>query len=455
MISSKNYSYYNYISSPAIQKGNSGDKLNFNKLILVGNSSTNTLVNSAFDNSFNTNNAQGFINQVNKLLPGLYTNTTQQPLNIGFKTNYLMYGLPVAGTLQDEKTQVEINKDGHLQISHDKLQNILVTPNDLSSEDWDNSSLTRDIYKSIPGIKNIPIPKFVPVPGRTGITNKEIISGGVRFLDPWPQSEWEKTSLGKNWPPDPFTTKGPVRISAANYNQALFLDTNHPSCLNVGKTYGVIPKAIITVNPQDSSVTLAVQQENTNSNQSIKLAPWVIAPIKVPKDKKAIAAFPVQKSVIDALDNATNVNSLPDWLKSVKANDKWKIDNQNDVILIDPSAPGAESKLNTQNTNWAVYAIEGSDKAILMRSIYDHPDQFQAFVRKPSNSDKAEYLELEYTGPKVSPGNKSCVVVKWDFIPVSMLSKNRFNQFGDTGNLENEVKIISKELKNMINKTPV
>lgn len=428
-----------------LKKGN----ISFDKLILAGNSSTNMLLSTSFDDVFNKNDVNNFINQVNKALRPIHSNTKFNNTEVNLKSNYFMYGLPLEGNITDQNTTVKVTKDGRIQISHAELKDLLIDKSQLNSSEWNESIWKENIYNQIPVIRDLPIPKAIPLPGRDNITNRDIISGGARFLDPWPQSSWEKTSLGKSWPPDPYTTKGPLKLQSEKTNQAILLDTNHPSCINVGKTYGVKPRALITVNRVDSSVIMAVQQENVNQNPLISLAPWIIAPVKTYADRKTIAAFPVNNTVKESITSPQEGN-LPAWLNAIKGNDKWQVDKENDFILINPSAEGQQSKLNTANTNWAVYAIEGSDKVIIIRSLYDHPDQFQAFVRKPDASEKSEYLELEFTGPKVTPGNKSTVVIKWEFIPVSSLSDGRFSKFGETGNMNNEVIEISKHLKELL-----
>jgi hypothetical protein len=455
MITFRNNYFYGASNSPPVYSPVKTGKLTFDKLILVGSGSTNSMLNTAFDIAYKNNTANNFITQVNKILPYLYVNKSQQPSRIDMKSNYLMYGLPLSAEVTDGNTVLNVTKSGHIQISNSDLKDILVASDDLKSDEWKDSGFLSKAYNLIPGSKDLPIPKFIPIPGRSDMSNKDIISGGVRFLDPWPQSNWEKTSLGRSWPPDPYTTQGPLRLSADKYSQAVFLDTNHPSCLNVGKTYGISPRAIVAVNPVDSSVTLAVQLENNNDKSNISLAPWVIAPVKVPSDRKSIAAFPVKRDLANSLADSNPVSDMPSWLKSIKENQKWKIDEKNDLMIIDPSLSGDQTKLNTQNTNWTVYAIEGSERAIVTRSVYNHPDQFQIFVRGSANSAKSEYMELEYTGPLVMPGEKSTVVVKWDFVPVSLLSNGKFSKFGETGNMESEVVTVSKKLSEMVKKAPV
>jgi hypothetical protein len=437
------------ILSLKAQNNSQHTKVSFDKLILVGNSSTNTLLNTAFDRTFYKNDATGFIGQVNKLLPPLHYDNQGANTTVNLNTNYLMYGLPASGSINNGETSITVTKEGKIQLSHNDLQNILVNKDNLNSTEWQENIWNKNVYNYIPGFRDLPIPSYIPLPGRSNISNKEIISGGIRFLDPWPQSSWEKTALKRNWPSDPYTTAGPLRLTSDYTQQAILMDTNHPSCINVGKTYGVKPRALVSVNPYDSSVILAVQQENINTNPTIALAPWIIAPIKTPADKKALAIFPVNSTMTNSLQNSNNDN-LPDWIKSIQGNNKWKVDSENDFIILDPAAPGQQSKLNTSNTNWAAYAIEGSDKVIVMRSLYNHPDQFQAFIRKSGNTGKSEYLEVEYTGPKVTPGNKSTVVIKWDFIPVSTLTNGKINKFGETGNLQNEVTQVSRKLKELI-----
>lgn len=421
----------------------------FDELILVGNNSANSLINASFDEVFKNHNITGFLNQVNKTLPALTYNSVTVKPTVDLKTNYFMYGLPNGGSISDNNTSINVTKEGRIQISHDNLKDLLVDRNNLTSQEWGNTSISETIYNTIPGIKDLPVPSYVPLPGRSNISNKSIISGGIRFLDPWPQASWEKTALKRVWPPDPYTTRGPLRLTADKTNQAILMDTEHPSCLNVGKTYGVVPKAIATVNPVDSSVILAVQIENKNTNPVLGLAPWVVAPVKTPQSVKALAAFPVSKTVSQEIIKP-KTESIPDWLRSIHQNSKWKADSQNDIMIIDPAAPGNQSKLNTNDTNWALYAIEGSDKAIVIRSMYNHKDHFQAFVKNSSEQGQSEYLELEYTGPKVTPGNKSVVVIKWEFVPLSALSNGQLQKFGQTGNLENEIKTISGNLKALI-----
>lgn len=443
----------NFLGCSAV---NPKDKTAFEKMILVGNTSTNLIITNAFNQAFDYADASNFITQTNKLLPAIQPNYDKRNLNITFdSSNIYLPTIPNAANITDGLTTTRITKDGRFQIAHSGLQNILVNTDELTGKEWQDSTVQAqpDFYMNY--LNKIPGSSYLPgsISKPKSISTKDIIGGGVRFLDPWPHENWPNFSPTNPWAPDPYTTKGPVKLSATKYNQAILVS---PGNRSVGNAYGVIPRALITVNPYDSSLILAVQQENINNKSNIEFGPWVVAPVRIPADRKALVAFPVSNDVINTLNdiNAVNQNqkTFEDWMKSFKDNKKWMLDSEHSLITVDPSKPGQQSKLNTQKTNWAVFGIEGSDKAIVMRSLYDHSDQFQIFVRKPENGDKAEYIELEYTGPKVKFGEKSTVVVKWEFPSLENLTSGKLKKFGETGNLDQEIKMVSLILKDRIKK---
>lgn len=408
--------------------------------------STEENVNAALDESFTRKDISCFTSLVNTILPAIYRQTTYENYNISRDTQRMNNDIPSSTTIwKGGHTSATITRDGHLQLFRKGLGNLFVDDQDLTSSEW-TPSQDEDSY--LTDLKTHLIGRFIPIPNRINASNKEIIAGGARYLDPWPQESWVKTSLNRNWPPDPNTTAGPMYTEVDKSGQGFLINTNHIACRDIGEAYGTKPRALVTINPEDDSITLAVQQKNLNKSANIPFAPWLIAPLKVPPNKKALALFPALKPRISLWD-APSKNKVEQWQHALQPYDnRLKTNNEQTLFLIDPTVEGHQSKINSDSTNWVMYAIEGQDQAILMRSFSKHPDKFQAFVRKDRNNDRSEYIELEYTGPLVPPGKASTLVVKFDFIPLSFLTNGSITTFGETGDLETELVKASRYIQN-------
>ena len=276
---------------------------------------------------------------------------------------------------------------------------------------------------------------------------RDIIFGG-RSLDPFPQESWNhKEIISSNWP-DLKTTWGPINLdfTKSGSKQAIFIDS---SSSEVGASYGIIPKGIITIDPQDESILTVFQVENVCSkidkttSDKYKWATWTIIPIKINMNCTAdnpseLVAFPVAHA-----DN----QKLEDFSDSEKLNNKWnycKI-GENNFIILNPYVFNTNEAEKTffSSTNWALIARKGSDQVILMRTVFNHKDQFQVYNGQP------EYIELESTGPLVPHGEKSTVISKINFIPLNLFKGINFSFFGETTDLKQEIATLLKYLKQM------
>lgn len=215
---------------------------------------------------------------------------------------------------------------------------------------------------------------------------------------------------------------------------------------NIGASYGITPRGIITLNPKDSSVTLAFQVQNygekidKSTSKPYIWGAWTILPLKL--SEKGSAENPSE--LVAFISRETQ--HLPN---SDKLDYKWntvKLDDKN-VTILNPYNFSKEEAEKTfyKDTNWAIMARKSSDTIILMRTIYKHQDQFQVYNGQP------EYVELESTGPLVPKGEKSTVISKLDFIRLKELPEVKFKKFGETESFKQEVleviEILRKELE--------
>lgn len=356
-----------------------------------GNLTINKNLSIKLDNAFKNNDASEFIKYVNKHFPSLKKNPQitieQNPENMEFPVSLIQ----INNKKPSLNNKISINKDGHIQITENGSK-LFITKEELEERGMDTE-------------------------------NAHIIGNGIRGFDPHNQQDWVKTNVGAEWPPSKDTRelKGVARPFVDKNNKAVLFSS--PS--SVGKEYGVNPKGMAVINP-DSSVIITYQQ--TNNNPDVDFAAWSIAPFKIPKGKKAVTIFPY---------------SSQDNILDIKSNPKWKI--KDNLILLDPSQNGDMAGFVSKKANWAIFAVEGSDKAYLMRSIYDNKEsvdtKFKAFCMGGKNSN---YLELEFMAPRVKKGEKSTIAYKIE--PIFLSNYNLENFSADK--IEDESIKIAKELMN-------
>lgn len=361
----------------------------------------NKNISNVFDEAFVNMNTDNLSALVDKLLPPIQENKTS--------INAKLDNSSKIATLQGKDVSITVNDRSRFHIFLDG-ERLTLDDTDVPETRWSN---WKNEDRSIGEIR-------------------DIIFGG-RSLDPYPQLSWnDKEIINSNWP-DLKTTLGPVKLdfNSSGNSKAIFVK---PNSSQIGATYGIIPRGTIMIN-QDSSITMAFQIENTCKTIDNKTgkpyiwAPWTILPLKL--------------SEKGAANNPDELVAFPGKL-SQKAGKKWskvKIDNT-DFVILNPYVFDTKEAEKTfyPDTNWSVIARKGSDKVILMRTVYNHTDQFQVYNGQP------EYVELEATAPLVPPGGKSTVITKLDFISLSKLDGINFKRFGETGNLNAEISAVLKLL---------
>ena len=387
----------------------------------TSNYATNIRLNNEFDRVFADNNATSFLNYINSTMKSLSSRQT-----LYFNWNTELSQTPECCKIKankrgfsNEANVITVDKNAHVQIENSTLGNIFITPEELEEK----CGMTDD--------------------------NKFIIGNGVRFLDPADQFNWNSLPVGREWPPDENSIKGLLNLNTDKSKQAILFDSTDT---DVGKNYNTKSRGLIAVNPLDSSVIVAVQQQNLN--QDVNLAPWAIAPFKVPEGKKALTVFPVETPFFKKYDEDFSAymqgkklahREIQDVILHGK--DQWQVDRDNKFMMLDPSKDaGMVGALDSQAT-WSLFAVEDSDKVIVMRSIYrnSHGDQFKAF----SLSGNAKYIEQELTAPRVKAGEKSTLVFKIDLVPLKDLDGVNFDKFS-AKNFKDEVTQVANAVKSSI-----
>lgn len=375
--------------------------LNLKHLSFCGTNNTiaNKRLTAEFDKAFKEKNVVVFLNYVNGTLKSLSTSTKDNDSwQQGIKKT--PQNCQIISTSPDgsETNHITVDKNAHVQVNNSQSGDIFISRDELET--------------------------------RCGMTddNKIIIGDGIRFLDPADQSNWEKLPLGKQWPPDKNSIKGLLNLSVDQSGQAIMFDSSGTA---VGDQYNCKPRGFISVDPVDSSVIIATQQENRDPHT--ELAPWAVAPFRVPEDKKSLTIFPVERPFIDNYDAVVKAKAqnkdIENKVKDVVlyGKDQWQLDKDNGFMFLDPSKDSGMVGALDNNTNWSMFVTEGSDKVVVMRSIYrnSHYDQFKAF----SLSGNAKYIEQELTAPRVKKGQKSTLAFKVDLVPLASLEGLNFDKF--------------------------
>lgn len=384
----------------------------------TNNQSTNLRLTSEFNNAFDNRDASKFLEYINDTLRSISnpSNEHANKFTCDIKGRNVDGSLTLSAKSKDQSNQITVDKNAHVQINNSDLGDIFITKQELE----DKCGMKDD--------------------------SKVIIGDGIRFLDPADQSNWPKMPIGREWPTADSSINNLLHLTTDISKQAIMFDSKGTP---VGDAYNTKPKGIISVDPKDSSVIIAVQQQN--NNKSIPIAPWAIAPFKVPDGKKALTVFPVENQFIRKYDDAVqayakSLDIIDNSVKDVVLNgkDQWQIDKQNGFMFIDPLKDANMAGALDSQANWSLFAVEGSDKVLVMRSIYrnSHGDQFKAF----SLSGNAKYIEQELTAPRVGKGKQSTLAFKIDLVPLSSLKGISFNEFSQE-DFKEQVTVVATAIK--------
>jgi len=365
-------------------------------LTFSSNTQINKNLSTKIDEAFSTEDASEFIRYTNRHLPTIKNIppviTEENKENKDFPVSLIQ----INNKKPSLNNKISVDKHGHIQIAENG-EKLFITKEELI---------------------------------KSGTMDEEaahIIGNGIRGFDPGNQDDWVKTKLGKTWPTSPDTRdlNGVARPFVDKKNKAILFTSPN----TVGENYGVNPRGIAAINP-DSSVIIAYQQ--TNNNSEIDFSAWSIAPFKVPEGKKAIAIFP---------------NNNEENLSDINNNLKWSI--KDDLILLNPSKDGDMAGFISKKADWAIFAVEGSDKAYLMRSIYNgkdsNQDKFKAFCLGGENSN---YLELEFMSPRVKQNEKSTIAYKIEPVFLSNYGLTEFS----AEKIEDESIDLANKIKQKIQK---
>jgi galactokinase len=276
-------------------------------------------------------------------------------------------------------------------------------------------------------IQNIPFdyPWFKPDPDDSedipGFAAAHVARGS-RGESPWPEAQWPL--IGgvlqgeQNWP-HREAAFGPYQLEITQdvpYPVIHLSLPHHKNRYQAVNAYGVTPRALFAL-PTPTSVLIALQHEN-HSLQGLAWAPWLVLGFAVPEsgsmtNPSTILAFP---------DSHTNEPLQPKMRKV------WNYMNINglQLALINPHAKTLNEPFKKlySDVNWSVIAFKNADYIILTRSILRHPEQFFPFLEHGRH-----FIEIEHTGPRVGPGEKSIVVIQHDCIPLSVLTQGELKKF--------------------------
>ncbi len=295
---------------------------------------------------------------------------------------------PLSKAGPDKLSSINVNETGHIQVNHPDFGHVFSNMDELSDMEY-----------------------------------KNFIAGGIRGNDPAPQPNWEKTGLGRQWPPSQYQT---VQLGADNVSETvLFQNENHD--------YQVKTRGIASVDADSGSVIWAFQQENNNPD--IEWAAWTIAPFRVPEGKEVIGVFPVSGIFKDK------------YSKALGGKNQWDIDKNRSIVMVKPNKSGGFFDPFDSETNWCAFGIEGADRVIVMRSIYKMPfeDKFKACIVE----DNARYVEKEFMAPKVSNGKKSTIACRLEFVSLSELGIKEFEKF-EKGKMDEQMDEVSDKLLQLL-----
>ena len=358
----------------------------------------NKTLSTKLNDAFSKRDASEVVQCVNKYLPTIKKDTeiSAHSTKVLTKINNLNKKFPVSliqinNINSSLNNSISVDRHGHIQITENGKKLFITKEELIKSNVMDKESA-------------------------------HIIGNGIRGFDPANQDDWVKTQVARVWPPSEDTrNKNGVATPFIDKSNKAVLFTSPDS---VGKAYGVNPRGMVAIN-HDSSVIIAYQQNN--NNREIDFSAWSIAPFKIPDGKKALVLFP---------------NSSKEDTSKINNNPKWKI--KDDIVLLDPSKKGNTAGFIGKKASWALFAVEGSDKAYLMRSIYSgnefNNDIFKAFCLGGENT---KYLEIEFMAPRVKQNEKSTIACKIEPIYLKDYGLEKFS----AKDLENKIIKISKKIK--------
>jgi hypothetical protein len=277
--------------------------------------------------------------------------------------------------------KVKASKSSHLQVINEQTGKLFVEKSDLDGTKLDS-------------------------------TGKSIIAGGVRWLDPFDQADWQ-TVLGRQWPPADETRAkdGVANLSFDKSGKGILLETPD----SVGQSYKTHPRALTILDSGNNSVIFAFQQENNNSE--IDFGAWSIFPFKIKEGKETRVVFPVEKGTADKYLSKHNDFS------EINESGQWHLDESKRFFTVNTSKPSPKSEHIGSDTNWCLFATEGDSHISLVRSVYKEntgEKQFKIYSGDESGGG-TKYAELEFIAPKVKAKNKSTLVCRLDFIPLEKL----------------------------------
>jgi hypothetical protein len=277
-------------------------------------------------------------------------------------------------------------------------------------------------------VQNIPAdyPWFQPDPADpddiAGYATRHVARGS-RGESPWPENQWP--DIGgvrqgeQNWP-HRDAAFGPygMRIDEEQLAKAILLWRGHDASASEPDPYGVIPRGLFTLGP-DSSVILALNHLN-KSKRDLHWSPWFVLGFAMPKEgtiknPSVIFAFPDEESGDEVQERMTKI-----WNYINVSGQKMALINPHAKTLNEPF------KKLYRDVNWTVIAMKNSDHVILTRSTLRHEEQFFPFLEHGRY-----FIEVEHTGPRVAPGQKSTVIVKHDFVPLRIITNGALDRFSD------------------------
>lgn len=246
---------------------------------------------------------------------------------------------------------------------------------------------------------------------------KSIITGGVRFLDPFDQNDWAKTGAKTGWPTaaDTRVPEGVANLKFAN-NRGIFINTAD----TVGQAYGVHPRGLVL--NEGNSVIFAFQQDVLNPD--IKFGAWSVLPFRVREGKQAFAVFPVQDEI------ATRYGDLDaKEFDEARESGKWSVfGDKRKFFMVDASkAANKKSDFMGKGTDWSMFATEGDDHVWVIRSSFNENDIDKIFkiYSEGKKGGGKNYIELEAIASRVAAGQKSTLVYRLDKVSLKDLGLSK------------------------------
>ncbi len=377
----------------------------------LDNRDKNKIWTENFDDVFENNNAEEFLNFINQKtsLRPIFSNASNNNIQSKMTESINNKDFPIQNiTIKTDNINIIATKMGHIQIKASSLGNLFIEKNELEA--------TTSMQDS----------------------DKNTIAGGARGFDPFDQKDWPKV-IGRKWPTAENTRdpKGVAKLSLDNSQKAILLDTND----SITSSYDTKPRAIVILDKENNSVILAFQQENKNPD--IDFAAWSILPFKIQENKKTVAIFPVDKKTIQSCKNPEN-----DEFRRFRRSDQWEIDENNNFFLIEVSKPSAKTEYTDASADWCLFATQGEDTACLVRSCYKDNTSNKQFKVFSGQEDRGgtKYFEMEFIAPKVSKNQKSTLFYRIETVSLKQLGFKALN----AKNIHSQIKEIGKTIENKV-----